>query len=281
MTPLAVGTDTGGSIRVPASLCGIAGLKPTTGAIPNNGVHQLSKTFDCVGPLARNVDDLELMLEAMRGGRPAMSEPNDDVLRLGDFKVGVVAGSTGPHVSVDVASVFMSHMQTLADVGLRVVEIEFPGWDEVEEVFSCIARYEIAHRHREMGSLLSDDINNLLEEGLAISEDAYQAALQARDRVLADCQVLFRDIAFVAAPTTPIIAPTMGTDTVDWTDGAVEPLFDALSRMCYPANLVGYPAVTIPCGLVDHLPVGMQLIGPRTKDHELLRFGRQVEEALK
>jgi aspartyl-tRNA(Asn)/glutamyl-tRNA(Gln) amidotransferase subunit A len=88
------------------------------------------------------------------------------------------------------------------------------------------------------------------------------------------------DIDFVATPTTPIIAPKTGTDTVEWPDGIVEDMFDALSRMCYPANLVGYPALTLPCGLADHLPVGMQLIGRRTKDYELLRFGRQVEEAL-
>lgn len=279
MTPLALGTDTGGSIRIPAGLCGVVGLKPTTGVVPVDGVLTLARSFDCVGPMARTVEDLGLLLHAMQGGRSA-AEGEGTRADLREYRLGLVKESVASRVSPDISGVIADRLSRLADMGLDVREVSFPGWEEVEDLFSCIAQYEIARVRGATSLPVSGEIRAILEEGQKVSHQDYSTALAARERLLEAVQTLWLEVDILAMPTTPIVAPPLGTDTVSWPEGGGEPLFSALSRLCYPANLLGLPAVTIPCGLVQGLPVGLQLLTAADRDFELLRFAQVVEEAI-
>ena len=276
-----VGTDTGGSIRIPSAACGTVGLKPEAGEVSCEGVVALSGTLDHVGPMARSVADAALMLRAMRadavaGGRARRTSraPGPRVFgvpepyfceRLDPEVRGALARSrdTLGQAGHEIRTVSVEHAARTADVYLHIVLPE-ASWYHAPTIETHAAHYSPGVRLRlEMGRyvLAEDYVRALFLRGILT---------KAVDRALHGCDVLL-------LPTLPIIAPPIGAASVD-VDGRQEPIRAAMLRLTQLFNLTGHPAIALPAGRTrEGWPVSMQLVGPRGDTDGLLEIAASVE----
>ena len=268
---LALGTDTGGSIRIPAAYCGIVGLKPTYGLVPVEGVFELSPTLDHVGPLARTAAGAAELL-AVISGQPCPIEP------VAGVRVGVLARHLAdPGLRPGVHDRVRDAVAALGGLGFDVREVDVDELDVADEALGAIVLYEAWQAHRTRYEAEADHYGDgtraLLELGAKISDDDYRAALADRDRVAAGFERALAEVDVLAGPTVAYVAPPedppFGTP-----DGDVE------ARFTGPYNLAGLPAVSVPCGEVeDGLPAGLQLAAARGRDAFLLSVAAAYEEA--
>ena len=311
MTPIALGSDTGGSIRQPAALCGIIGLKPTYGRVSRYGLLAFASSLDQVGPLARTVYDAALTLRVIAGPDPAdatsASEPVPDYTAAlsGDLRgarIGVPFSMLEQGVDADVSHAFRLALDTLADRGATLVDIELPHAKHaigvyyliaMAEASSNLARYDgvrygfratdgkdqslrtMYARTRERG--FGAEVKRRIMLGTyALSAGYYDAyylkAQQVRTLILQDYDQAFERVDAVAMPTTPTAAFTIG-------DRIADPLQMYLGDVfTVSANLAGLPAISIPCGFTTNdLPVGLQLTGRRFDEATLLRLADAYE----
>jgi aspartyl-tRNA(Asn)/glutamyl-tRNA(Gln) amidotransferase subunit A len=274
LAALAVGSDTGGSIRIPAALCGCVGLKPTYGSVPLDGVVPLGWSLDHAGPLARTVGDARLLFEVM-AGRRLKSSPAPGRLRL-----GVIRGPLLERVEPEVTGTVEAAADALGRAGLRLTEVRIPEleWTVAMQLITLRAEASALHaswirrRPRSYGS----DVRVRLQLGALVSGPEYARAQQARLRLKRALAAVFGYVDVLALPTTPIVAPPVGQKTVRWRDGE-EPVDGALVRLTQPFNLAGVPALSVPCGLAAGLPVGLQLVAPWSEESRLLAVGALVE----
>ncbi len=285
-----IGTDTGGSVRIPAALCGIVGLKPTLGRVSVDGVIPLSPRLDCVGPLARTVHDAALLLETIvsRGkGQPGSRALRESSTKLRKFNLGIPKEFFLKTVSPDVHAVFDEAIRTLKKQGARLKEISLPLLNETEDAGNQIAWAEATHYHQEAGWFPSraadygDDVRSRLEMGTNVSATVYLSALELREKFIQQFHLALEDagVDALAVPTTPIVAPLIGQETilVGDTEHSTRALMLRANR---PANLAGAPAITVPCGFTPaSLPVGLQLIGAVADEHLLLQIALVFERA--
>jgi aspartyl-tRNA(Asn)/glutamyl-tRNA(Gln) amidotransferase subunit A len=285
-----IGTDTGGSIRIPASLCGIVGLKPTLGRVSVDGVIPVSPSLDCVGPLARTVHDAALLLEPIlpraKGElRPRTSEKSS--ARPRKFIFGVAKQFFLDVVSQDVHAVFDEALRILEKQHSKFVEISLPLLDETEDAGNQIAWAEATHYHQQAGWFPSraadygDDVRSRLEMGTKVSATVYLSARELREKFIQQFHRALEDAGAdaLAVPTTPVTAPPIGEEVIPLGghDHAARAL---LLRANRPANLAGVPAISLPCGFTPAgLPVGLQLIGAVAREHLLLEMARAFERA--
>jgi aspartyl-tRNA(Asn)/glutamyl-tRNA(Gln) amidotransferase subunit A len=284
-----IGTDTGGSIRIPASLCGVAGLKPGLGRVSAEDVIPLSTTLDFVGPLARTVDDLSLILEPIlargkteRSLRPRrFSSPRARRPRLGipkEFFLEVL--------SPEVAAAFQTALNVLKKRGVRLAEVDLSLVQETEDAGNQIAWAEAALYHRQAGwypSLAADygeDVRTHLERGMKVSAVTYLQALEQRETFIKAFHTALSENEFDAfvVPTTPITATRIDEESlsIDGKDYLTRALLLRLNR---PANLAGVPAISVPCSLSKAgLPIGLQFIGAVTEETLLLKLARDYEK---
>jgi aspartyl-tRNA(Asn)/glutamyl-tRNA(Gln) amidotransferase subunit A len=269
----AVGTDTGGSIRLPASLCGIAGIRPTSGAVSNDGVYPVSSTLDTVGPMARSVVHLSELLDAM--AEDAMKDPGFDGLR--GVRVGRLRGFFLDGVHPDVRVLVLDAFDALAELGAEPVDLELEGAAEAVEACGHLIRVEALSVHRRHLS----EHPELIEEGtrtrLALAEglSAVDFALVLRrmaewERAVGDA---FESVDVLVTPTIGVYPPAAsGADSVS-TTAAVVPFTHAFS-------FARVPALSLPCGLTSagH-PVGVQLAAAPWRDRLLLRVGAAYQGA--
>jgi aspartyl-tRNA(Asn)/glutamyl-tRNA(Gln) amidotransferase subunit A len=285
-----IGTDTGGSIRIPASLCGIVGLKPTLGRISVEGVIPLSPKLDCVGPLARTVRDAALLLEPIlqrKKGEPSPHALGKPSAKTRKFVLGIPKEFFLEVVSEDVCLIFDEAIRILKKEGARLKEISLPLLVETEDAGNQIAWAEASHYHQQAGWFPSrapdygDDVRSRLEMGTKVSATAYLSALELREKFIQRFHQGLEDagIDAVVAPTTPITAPPIGQETILF-GGHDHATRAILLRSNRPANLAGVPAITVPCGFTPAgLPVGLQLIGAGFHDHLLLEIAHAFERA--
>jgi aspartyl-tRNA(Asn)/glutamyl-tRNA(Gln) amidotransferase subunit A len=270
----AVGSDTGGSIRIPAALCGCVGFKPTYGSIPLDGVIPLGWSLDHAGPLARTVEDARLLFEVM-AGRRVKSSPAPAGLRL-----GLIRGPLLDRVEPGVAETVEVAAYALGRAGLRLTEVHIPEleWTVAMQLITLRAEASALHaswlrrRPRSYGT----DVRIRLQLGALVSGPEYARAQQARLRLKHALAEVFKGVDVLALPTTPVVAPPVGQRTVRWQDGE-EPVDGALVRLTQPFNLAGVPALSVPCGLATGLPVGLQLVAPWTEESRLLAVGALFE----
>lgn len=286
-----LGTDTGGSNRIPACFCGVTGLRPSTGRVSNRGVVSVSPTFDTVGPIARTAEDCALLLEAIAGFDPRDATTVDEAVpRYGSgiaggvdaLRVGVVEqlfeGDIDPHVAATVREA-VSELSTL---GARVEPVRVPLLHEAGTIQQLVMLPEAAERH--LGWLrtrLADygpDVRARLLAGLFLPPTAYATGQRARRWYTAELRSVFERYDLLAAPEMPVLPPRIGEDTVDI--GGRRILY-RLSLIPYnsPWSLAGLPAASVPCGFVDGLPVGMALVGRRFEDATVLRAAHAFQTA--
>jgi aspartyl-tRNA(Asn)/glutamyl-tRNA(Gln) amidotransferase subunit A len=284
-----IGTDTGGSIRIPAALCGIVGLKPTFGRVSVTDVVPLSPRLDCVGPLARSAADAALLLDPIfvRGEKEARlqsaTRPKSPLLR--GFLVGVPKDFFLRIVSVEVECAFEKAAGVLRKLGATLKEVSVPLLQETEDAGNQIAWAEATHYHQHAGWFpvravdYGEDVRTRLELGAKVTATTYLQALEQREAFIGGFHAAMADAKLdaLAVPTTPIPAPAIGEETTA-VCGTNHPTRALLLRNNRPANLGGLPAISVPCGPTpDGLPVGLQLIGAVTDEALLLRIVHAFE----
>ncbi|MEU8777631.1 amidase [Streptomyces sp. NPDC048606] len=289
----ALGTDTGGSIRVPAALNGVVGLKPTFGLVPRHGITPLSWSLDHVGPLARTVEDAALVLTVLAGHDPRDPDslplpavdhrPTDDEDLTG-LRVGVPDNHYFDHVDPQVESAVRRAVARLADLGAELVGVEIPMARYIRATQWGLMVPEATAYHertlRAVPELYAPDVRILLEAGELLPAGDHLRARRARTLMRQAWQRLWDTVDVIAAPTVPMTAARTGQESVTWPDGTVESVSDAYVRLSAPANITGAPALTVPVGHDSQgLPIGMQLMARPLGEAVLLRTGHAYERA--
>jgi aspartyl-tRNA(Asn)/glutamyl-tRNA(Gln) amidotransferase subunit A len=274
MCAAALGSDTGGSIRIPASLSGCVGLKPTFGTVPLDGVFPLGFTLDHAGPLARTVADAGLMFDVLSGrGRASV--------RTRGLRVGVLRGTITERVRPGVLARVEAAASGLRRGGLRVRDVRMPDLDLAVATQLVTLRAEASAVHarwiRQRPRAYGADVRARLQLGSLVSGVDYVLAQRVRQRIREAIGRLFRDIDVMILATTPITAPVIGERIVRWRTEA-EPVDGALVRLTSPFNLSGVPALSVPYGKAAGLPVGVQVVGPWNDEARVLAVGRLLEE---
>ncbi|MFM9018099.1 MAG: Asp-tRNA(Asn)/Glu-tRNA(Gln) amidotransferase subunit GatA [Actinomycetota bacterium] len=307
--PWSLGSDTGGSIRQPAALCGIVGMKPTYGAISRYGLIAFASSLDQVGPFARTVEDAALLLRHMVGRDPMDSTSLDwpgeislpTATDLAGLRVGVVEELMGEGVEPGVRAAVDASLRTIEDLGATVVPVSLPSALSglatyyvlaPAECSSNLARFDgIRYGHPvpadnlldqyEMtrGQLFGPEVKRRIMLGtFALAsgyyDQYYGRAQRVRTLILREFDAAFEQVDLLASPTSPTVAFPLGDRTAD-------PYAMYLADVCtIPVSLAGLPAISIPCGLSDGLPVGLQLAGPAFSENRLLDAAHAVERAL-
>jgi aspartyl-tRNA(Asn)/glutamyl-tRNA(Gln) amidotransferase subunit A len=285
-----IGTDTGGSIRIPASLCGVVGLKPTWGRISSEGVVPLSPLLDCTGPLARSVRDVAILTAAIyvRVGRePNFANPSTLKANPKKFSLGLPQQMFFDALSPEVRSAFDSALRDLSRSGMKTADISIPLLDETEEAGNLIAWAEAALFHRQQGYFPARadeyglDVRSRLETGTKVSAVDFLQALEIQKQLIQQFHLALAeaDVDAIVVPTTPIEAPPLDQETsrIGANDYPTRALLLRLNR---PANLAGTPSLTVPCGFTRAgLPVGLQIMGGVSSEDVLLRIANAFERA--
>jgi aspartyl-tRNA(Asn)/glutamyl-tRNA(Gln) amidotransferase subunit A len=274
----ALGSDTGGSIRVPASLCGCVGLKPTFGAIPLEGTFPLGWSLDHAGPVTRTVDDAGVLFDVLSGGDAGRTARR---ARTRGLRIGVLRGPIGKNVQPGVAHQVDAAATALRRRGLRVHDIEIPEmeWTVATQLVTLRAEASALHSRwiRTRPRAYGADVRTRLQLGALVGGADYVLAQRMRERIRTAMRGVFRDIDILLLPTTPITAPVIGERTVRWRS-EVEPVDGALVRLTAPFNLTGLPALSVPFGAAAGLPVGVQVVGQWNDETRVLAVGRLIEE---
>ena len=288
----ALGSDTGGSVRIPASLCGIVGLKPTFGRVSRYGVYPLSWSFDTVGPMTRTVRDAALVLNAIAGhdSRDLSSSrrPTEDFAeRLEDGISGVRIGipreyffeKTEPQVTDSVREA----ATVLEGLGASVDEVSIPVLEHSQTISTPISQAEASQIHtehlRDRAHDIGADVRGRLYQGALIPATDYIKAQRARTVYNARMAEAFQRFDALVAPTCPVGAPQLGERTVQVGDVA-EPTLALLSRLTRPFNVSGVPTVSLPCGFTSYgVPIGLQIAGRPFEDAAVLRIAHAYEQA--
>lgn len=283
-----IGTDSGGSIRIPAALCGVAGHKPTFGLVSRRGVQPLSWTLDHVGPLARTAADCATVLGVIASHDPA--DPNlvlplrhDRPIALPDgLRLGVVR-EPSPWLDPDVRARVEEAVALLVALGGTPVDVEL---GQLGDGLACVAillRVEAAAVHRDRlartPEQIGSDVRARLRAGQLLPATAYLNALRVRQQLIRELDALFETVDLLVLPTTPIVAPPIGATFDPVTPGGpnARTLLTSLTSLF---NATGLPALSVPCGPAPSgLPVGLQLVGRRDADALVLTVGAAFEAA--
>lgn len=273
-TYMSMGSDTGGSIRIPAALCGTVGLKPTFGRCSRAGVTSLAWSLDHVGPLTRTVADAAVCLNVLAGYDPrdpgSVDVPTEDYTdALGKdvrgLRIGVPKNYYFDPIDAEVASAVRSAIDALAGEGAVVSEVEIPYPDQIMAVEFALCLPEASEYHRRMlrekPELYTEDVRTFLEVGEMVPATRYLQALRVRQLIQREWARMFEDIDIVIAPAVPSPATKVGQETVDWGQGVEEPVTPVFVRLSAPANVTGLPSISTPCGFTaTGLPVAFQAI---------------------
>ncbi|MEQ8833028.1 MAG: Asp-tRNA(Asn)/Glu-tRNA(Gln) amidotransferase subunit GatA [Miltoncostaeaceae bacterium] len=309
--PWSLGSDTGGSIRQPASLCGIVGAKPTYGAVSRYGLIAFASSLDQVGPLSRTVADAALLTAHMMGHDPMDStslhwpgEPigTPDATDLRGVRVGVVRELMGEGIEPGVLAATEESIRLARELGAEIVDISLPNTEHGLSTYYLIAPAECSanlarfdgirygqrvpdgqdlldHYERTRGAGFGPEVKRRIMLGtFALASGYYDAyylrAQKMRTLMLRDFQAAFARADVLLSPTSPTIAFPLGERTAD-------PLAMYLSDVgTIPVSLAGLPAVSIPCGLSEGMPVGLQLAGPAFSEHRLFDLAHALERAI-
>ncbi len=292
LTFAALGSDTGGSIRMPAHFCGVTGLKTTTGLISRAGAMPLSQSLDTVGPLARTAEDCALLTGLMAGADPAdpgcVKGAVPDYLAatrepLKGLTIGIPTSFYVDDLDADTARILDHTVATLKREGAQVVSVELPDQRQLTAACQLVLACEAAAFHKrwliERPQDYGPQVLMRLQNGLAISGVTYLEVLRWRGPALTAYLAATAGADIVLTPVAPVAAPTIAESDVGNSPDA-EAVIQRLTRFTRPVNYLGLPSLAIPAGFSDRgLPVGMQLIGRPFDEATLLRAGAAFQRA--
>jgi aspartyl-tRNA(Asn)/glutamyl-tRNA(Gln) amidotransferase subunit A len=292
LTFAALGSDTGGSVRMPAHFCGVTGLKTTVGRVSRAGAMPLSQSLDTVGPLAQSAEDCALLMGLMAGADP--QDPTAATLPVPDYiaatkgslkgiRIGVPTAFYVDDLDSEVARVLDETVATLKREGAEIVKVELPDQRQLSSASQLVLAVEAAAFHKRwMIERLEDygpQVRMRLENGLAVPAVTYLEAMRWRGPALSAHNAAVAGVDAVIAPVSPIPAPTIAETDVGGGPGA-EAVIQRLTRFTRPVNYLGVPSLSIPSGFTrSGLPVGMQLIGRSFDEATLLRIGAAFQRA--
>jgi aspartyl-tRNA(Asn)/glutamyl-tRNA(Gln) amidotransferase subunit A len=277
LLPMATGTDTGGSIRIPASFCGITGLKPTFGLISKRGVMPLGWTMDHMGPMTKTVRDCAVAFHAMGG--PSSPIGSTDIRGL---RIGLPVNYYFDKLDLEVSESVRKAVQSAAALGARIVDIKVPDIDALNIVGRVLLLAEATSVHEQHMNRRADigpDVLTLLDQGRLIRAADYVNAQRLRRVYIKEFSKLWDEVDCIFTPTTPTPAPKIGQMTmkVGATD---EDVRLATTRLMRAINVLGIPALSIPCGFTTSgLPIGLQILGKPRAESTILRVGAAIEDA--
>ena len=282
----AIGTDTAGSVREPAALCGVVGLKPTYGRVSARGVIPLSISLDHVGPIARTVADVAVILQAIAGfdakDKASVDVPVEDhVAALGKslepLRIGVPRKFFFEDLDADVASAMNHALSGLATLGAELRELELPmSTDRTLQSAEAYAFHaEFVARSPE---LYQPETLRRIRSGEKVSPEKVLECRRDLERARRDITATFDDVDLLVTPTTPIPAPTIAE--LKQNPDLLRPRELVLLRNTRPINVWGLPAISIPCGFTPSgLPIGLQIIGPHWGEAKVLQLAHAYEQA--
>jgi aspartyl-tRNA(Asn)/glutamyl-tRNA(Gln) amidotransferase subunit A len=288
-----LGSDTAGSIRIPAALCGVVGLKPTFGRVSCHGVVALSCSLDTVGPLTRTAEDCALLLEAIAGydakdpasiRAPVTRYSEGLKADLTGLRVGIPREHFFPTASAEVADLVRNGIRVLEELGASVREVSLPLAGISTYAANVITRAESSayHEHwlRTQGDDYSPDVRHRLETGFYFSAVDYIKAQQIRTLVRREFDRVMEDVDVIVSPTTPVPASPIGSPEPLGAPGTEQEGILLLVTLTRPHNVAGLPAISIPCGFTaEGLPVGMQLGGGALDEATVLRAAHAYQQA--
>jgi aspartyl-tRNA(Asn)/glutamyl-tRNA(Gln) amidotransferase subunit A len=287
----ALGSDTGGSIRIPAAFCGVVGLKPTYGRVSRHGVFPLSWSLDHVGPMARTVADAALMLQVIAGHdrhdlttRTAIV-PDYMASLTGDIegaRLGIPQEFYFEQLDAEVADSVRAAVQTLERAGARVEEVSLPLSKYAAAAGRIISLTESAEIHEKFLKTRFADYSADVRAGFLVGQfilgKHYIKAQRLRSLIRQEMAAVLRRVDALVTPTVPVAAPRIGQTTVEVGPERVETMW-ALSRLTRPANLTGFPALSVPCGFTQGgLPIGLQLTGRPFAEATILQIAHAYEQ---
>lgn len=280
----ALGTDTGGSIRIPASACGIVGLKPTYGRVSNEGSFPLASTLDHIGPMTKTVKDAaglfeiiteKYQLEEKKGS--LVEHLTDDIK---DLTIGIHEAFFFSNIDSGIEKLVRQSIQRLIDMGAKVEDINIPSIKSARWAQSVILRSEFASVHRENRIMraqdFGQDIQHQFKEDLPSVVD-YLYALELRGQLRKECEEVFDRVDVIVSPTLSIMPPKIGAE-YGYLDGKEVDVFEYILRLTGLANTTGLPAISVPCGLKDDMPVGLQIIGAPFDEKTVLNTAYAFEQ---
>jgi aspartyl-tRNA(Asn)/glutamyl-tRNA(Gln) amidotransferase subunit A len=292
LTFAALGSDTGGSIRMPAHFCGVTGLKVTWGRVSRAGAMPLSQSLDTVGPLARTVEDCALLLGLMAGADP--EDPTASLAPVPDYMAATAASIKGLKIGVptsfyvdeldaDVAKALDETIALLKREGADIVKVELPDQRQLSAACQIMLATEAAAYHKrwliERPQDYGPQVLMRLQNGLAIPGVLYLEAMRWRGPALAAHIAATSDVDAVLAPVAPVAAPTITESDVGNSPNA-EAVIQRLTRFTRPINYLGLPSLSIPSGFNPKgLPIGMQLVGRSFDEATLLTIGAAFQRA--
>ncbi len=289
---ITTGSDTGGSIRIPAALCGIVGLKPTYGLVSRYGLTPLSWSLDHPGPMVRTVEDAALSMNAIAGYDPKdvasarVDIPDYTTALTGDvrgLRIGVVKEYFEAPLDPEVDRSVRDAIGVLESLGAVVTEVSFPMFNDSQAISGAILMSEAAAYHRDLlasdGEKLYPPVRVRLEAGLFVSAADYLRAQQARSLFDRQARELLERVDLLAGPTEPVTAPLLLAERVQAGEREVGTT-GALTQYTRPYNLTGFPAISVPCGFSEAgLPMALQLAGRPFDELTVLRAAHAYEQA--
>lgn len=286
---MAMGSDTGGSIRIPAAFCGTVGLKPTFGRVSRYGVMPLDFSLDHMGPLTRTVRDAAIILQILAGydKRDHTSSPRPvdayvpETPSTKGLRIGLPLNFYFDRIHPGIEAAVRRVADTAAALGAEIIPIQVPDIAALNAVSRVILMAEASacpepylHRRDEFGA----DILALFDQGRLLPATEYVQAQRLRRQFQLAFARVFESVDCLLTPTTPNLAPRVGETQVELA-GAIEDTRLASTRLVRGVNVLGLPALSMPCGLVDGLPASAQLIGRPWQEALLLRLGAALEDA--
>jgi len=277
MAFMATGTDTGGSIRIPAAFCGVAGLKPTYGLIERSGVQPLGFTLDHIGPIARTVEDVWVSFDVMLGSTKKLRPGPSSVRGL---RVGLPENFYFQHIAPDIQAAVKQAAQKAESLGAVVLPVKVPDVDALNTVGRVLLLVEASSVYEPYISRRNDfgaDVLSLLDQGRLVPGVDYVNAQRLRKLLVNDFRKLFDTIDCLFTPATASTAPRIGQKQVEL-NGEMHDVRLATTRLVRGINVLGFPALAIPCGeSAEGLPIGLQMIGRPFEENLLLALGAAME----
>ena len=287
---ITMGSDTGGSVRIPSAFCGIVGLKPTYGLVSRHGLTPLSWCLDHPGPMVRTVEDAALSMNVISGFDPKdiasarvtipdYSQSLNKPIR--GMKVGIVKEFFDALIDPEVELVVRNAISHLESLGAELHEVSMPMFEQSQAISGTILMCEAAAYHRELLKLHAEElyppVRLRLESGLLITAADYLKAQQARSMFNTSVDELYRSVDVLVGPSQPITAPTLLEQSVE-INGTRIGTTAAVTQYSRPYNITGTPAITIPCGFSESgMPIGLQIAGKAFDEATVLQTAHAYE----